>query len=341
MKYPPSHVAPRRFGALILGILLLVHAQPALAKWKPGNSRPNVDDSWNAKAVPDGISGSDWAGIRAAHQVALQSSRLTTNESAKPAALAADDIAQQAYLKASNTDANDRFGHAVAVSGDTVVVAADYESSNATGVNGDQSDNSAFVAGAAYVFVRNGTTWSQQAYLKASNTELGDQFGHAVAVSGDTVVIGANFESSNATGVNGNQSDNSASEAGAAYVFVRNGTTWSQQAYLKASNTDAGDSFGISVAVSGDTVVVGADLESSNATGVNGNQSDNSADSAGAAYVFVRNGTTWSQQAYLKASNTDAGDAFGISVSISGGTVVGRRQFRNQQRHRRGRRPVG
>src|SRR5262249_9401641 len=161
------------------------------------------------------------------------------------------------------------------------------EDSNATGVNGNQSDNSAQGSGAAYVFVRNGTVWSQQAYLKASNTNAGDQFGVSVAVSGDTAVIGAWAESSNATGVNGNQLDNSTPDAGAAYVFVRNGTTWSQQAYLKASNTDAFDAFGASVAVSGDTVVVGAHLESSNATGVNGNQSDNSAQGSGAAYVFV------------------------------------------------------
>ncbi|MEO8438605.1 MAG: FG-GAP repeat protein, partial [Spartobacteria bacterium] len=321
MKYPASRVCQRRFGALALGILLLAHVDRALGQSKPVNIGPNANEFGNLKAVPDGISAADWAAIRAAHQATLKRSRLAPNEPARPMALAADDLAQQAYAKASNTDPGDRFGHAVAVSGDTVVVAADYEFSNATGVNGDQSDNSVFVSGAVYVFVRNGTTWSQQAYLKASNTGAGDQFGNSVAVSGDTVVVGAAFESSNATGINGNESDNSASEAGAAYVFVRNGTTWSQQAYLKASNTGAGDSFGISVAVSGNTVVVGADLESSNATGVNGDQSDNSASQAGAVYVFVRSGTTWSQQAYLKASNTDAGDAFGISVAVSDDTV--------------------
>ena len=117
----------------------------------------------------------------------------------------------------------------MAVSGDTVVVGADGEASNATGINGDQTDNSAPDAGAAYVFVRNGTTWSQQAYLKASNTDAGDAFGYSVAVSGDTVVVGANFETSGATGVNGDQADNSAPFAGAAYVFVRNGTTWSSR----------------------------------------------------------------------------------------------------------------
>src|SRR5262249_8399898 len=144
-------------------------------------------------------------------------------------------------------------------------------------VNGNQNDNNAPQAGAAYVFVRNGTTWTQQAYLKASNTDPNDEFGQSVSASGDTVVVGARYESSVARGVNGDQTDNSACSAGAAYVFVRNGTTWSQQAYLKASNTVAKSScgmvnaeFGTSVAVSGDTIVVGALFEDSNATGING-----------------------------------------------------------------------
>ena len=233
---------------------------------------------------------------------------------------------QQAYLKASNTDLQDWFGSAVAISGDTVVIGAPGESSNATGVNGDGSDNSAHGSGAAYIFVRDGSNWTQQAYLKASNSSGGDDFGWSIAVSGDTVVVGTPFEDSNATGVNGDGSDNSATNSGAAYIFVRNGTNWSQQAYLKASNTGADDHFGNSVAVSGDTLVVGAGYESacedSNATGVNGNQSNNSAANSGAAYVFVRSGTNWSQQAYLKASNTGAGDSFGYSAAISGDTVA-------------------
>ncbi len=190
-------------------------------------------------------------------------------------------VAQQAYLKASNTGAFDLFGStSVAVSGDTVVVGALYEESNATGVNGDQADNSASAAGAAYVFVRTGTNWTQQAYLKASNTDVLDEFGGSVAISGDTIVIGAMLESSSATGVNGDQGDNNAEYAGAAYVFVRTGTNWTQQAYLKASNTGAGDFFGSSVAVSGDTLVVGAAHEGSNATGVNGDEGDNNAENA-------------------------------------------------------------
>ena len=194
----------------------------------------------------------------------------------------------------------------MAISGDTIVVGANGEDSNARGVNGNQSDNSANYAGAAYVFVRNGVTWSQQAYLKASNTDIADFFGWSVAISSDTIVVGAK----------------SADITGAVYVFVRSGATWSQHAYLKASNADIYDYFGESVAISGDTIVVGAIGEDSNAGGVNGNQSDNSADWAGAAYVFVRSGATRSQQAYLKASNADSYDFFGNSVAISGDTIV-------------------
>lgn len=229
---------------------------------------------------------------------------------------------QQAYLKASNTARSDLFGAVVAVSGDTIVVGAPGEDSSATGVNGNQADNSADFAGAAYVFVRNGTNWTQQAYLKASNTGGNDWFGFSVAAAGDTIVVGAPNESSSATGVNGNQTDNSAAFSGAAYVFVRNGTNWTQQAYLKASNTDADDGFGDVVSVSADTIVVGAPRESSNATGINGDQNDNSARDSGAAYRFVRSGTTWTQQAYLKASNTEAEDAFGSGVAVSGDFIA-------------------
>ena len=247
---------------------------------------------------------------------------LAVDERAATYPLTIDPIAQKAYLKASNTGAGDHFGDAVSVSGDTVVVGAFGESSAATGVNGDETDNSALGAGAAYVFVRDAGGWSQQAYLKVSNTDLGDQFGGSVAVSGDTVVVGASGEDSSAIGVNGDQSDNSALSAGAAYVFVRSGGSWSQQAYLKASNTGGVDAFGESVAVSGDTVVVGAWNEESNADGVNGDQSDNSTEGAGAAYVFVREDGTWSQQAYLKASSSGLFDRFGKSLSVSGDTLV-------------------
>ncbi|HEX8998676.1 MAG TPA: FG-GAP repeat protein, partial [Blastocatellia bacterium] len=229
------------------------------------------------------------------------------------------NFTQQAYLKASNTGANDFFGISVAISGDTVVVGATQEDSSTTGVNSTPNE-SASNSGGAYVFVRSGGVWTQQAYLKASNTEAGDEFGWAVAVSGDTVVVGATQEDSGTTGVNSTP-DESASNSGAAYVFVRNAGVWTQQAYLKASNTGAGDYFGHSVAVSGDTVAVGARFEDSSTTGVNSTPNEGATD-AGAAYVFVRSGGVWTQQVYLKASNTGGEDHFGASVAVSGDTVA-------------------
>jgi hypothetical protein len=228
---------------------------------------------------------------------------------------------QQAYLKGSNTEAGDQFGRSVSISGETIVVGAIGEDSNATGVNGTQTDNSATDSGAAYVFVRVGTIWTQQAYLKASNTGAGDHFGFSVSISEDTIVVGARYEDSNATGVNGTQADDT-TDSGAAYVFVRDGTSWTHQAYIKASNTGTEDRFGSAVSISGNTIVVATYAEDSSATGVNGTQTDNSADNSGAAYIFVREGTTWAQQAYLKASNTREADWFGYSVSISGDTIV-------------------
>ena len=225
----------------------------------------------------------------------------------------------------SNTDADDQFGYSVALSGDTLVVGATNEASNGRGVNSNtQGDNSAVQGGAVYVFTRSGTQWSQQAYIKASNTDEGDQFGYSVALSGDTLAVGAQTEASNGTGVNSNtQGDNSAVQSGAVYVFTRSGTQWSQQAYIKASNTDSSDRFGVSVALAGDTLAVGALGESSTGTGVNSNaQRDISAFQSGAVYVFTRSGTQWTQQAYIKASNPDTGDAFGTSVALAGDTLA-------------------
>jgi hypothetical protein len=230
---------------------------------------------------------------------------------------------QEAYVKASNTEAGDYFGARVALSadGNTLAVGARGEDSNATGVNGNQADTSADSAGAVYVFGRMGTTWTQQAYVKASNTRRQLYFGGSVALNadGNTLAVGATADNSNATGINGNQVDTSAPGAGAVFVFVRTGTTWTQQAYVKASNTGASDLFGESVALSGDgnSLAVGAEQEQSNATGVNGSQSNNSVRRAGAVYVFTRAGTTWSQQAYVKAFNTAPDAGFGGSVALS------------------------
>jgi FG-GAP repeat len=229
---------------------------------------------------------------------------------------------RQAYLKASNTDMGDQFGAAVAISGDTIVVAAPFEASSATTIDGNQLDNSASGSGAAYVFVRTSGAWSQQAYLKASNAQAGDGFGHSVAISGDTILIGAWAEDSSAIGVNGNQFDNTAVGAGAAYVFRRSGSTWVQEAYLKASNTGSQDLFGYAVAIDQDTVVVGAAEEDSSANTVNGNGLDNSLSNAGAAYVYERSANQWTFAAYLKPPNPDSDDLFGASVGVSGDTIV-------------------
>ena len=258
---------------------------------------------------------------------------------------------QSAYLKASNPGMFDHFGeggaldghigNAVAVSadGNTIAVGAQHESSGARGLNGNQNDESAYNAGAVYIYTRSGAAWTQQAYLKASNAGSGDHFGNAVALSADgsTLAVAAFWESSGATGVNANQDDNAIPQAGAVYVFTRRGGAWTQQAYIKASNTGRagegdlpgegelpgeGDQFGFSVALSGDgnILAVGAPSEDSSAGGVNGNQQNDSASSAGAVYVFGRTGARWAQQAYLKSdtpTNFTLGDQFGYSVALN------------------------
>lgn len=233
-------------------------------------------------------------------------------------------------LHTANADTDDQLGIGGALMGPTLVisrdgrtlaVAAPHEDGGARGINSDQADNSAYGAGAVYVFVRDDQTWTQQAYLKASNTSLGDGFGFAIALSGDgnTLAVSANYEDSGASGVDGDQANDTSAEAGAVYVFVRAADSWSQQAYVKPSNTETADRFGFSVALSddGSTLAVGAIGEDSAATTINGDERDNSADDAGAVYVFGRRDGSWSQQAYVKASNAEAGDLYGFCVALS------------------------
>jgi hypothetical protein len=173
----------------------------------------------------------------------------------------------------------------------------------------------------AFAPAPSGNLPTQQAYLKASNTGGSDLFGSSVAISGDTMVVGAYKEASNATGVDGSQSDNSAAQSGAAYVFVRSGSTWTQQAYLKASNAGAGDNFGHSVAISGSTVVVGAWGEDS--AGVSGDQADNSAGNSGAGYVFCPAPQT-SSLAYTGVGTVNVGNATTVlsaTLSCPGNSV--------------------
>jgi hypothetical protein len=191
-----------------------------------------------------------------------------------------------AKLVASDGAAGDYFGHSVAVDGDTAVIGAysdDYNGSN---------------SGSAYVFIRSGSSWVQQARLTAPGWAENDFFGYSVAVSGDTAVIGALYD------------DDRGPNSGAAYVFIRSGGSWVRQAKLTASDGAANDFLGLSVAVSGDTAVIGADGDD-----------DNGSDS-GSAYVFIRSGSTWVQQAKLTASDGASSDFFGYSVAVDGSTTV-------------------
>jgi hypothetical protein len=233
--------------------------------------------------------------------VAVMSSATTMNASAI-------EGTEEAKLTASDGDLGDAFGLSVSIDGDTVVV----------GAIGD--DDQGIVAGSAYVYTRSGTSWSEQQKLLGSSTTAGDNFGRSVsieqaaltasdpaegdifgwsvAIDGDTVVVGASYD------------DDNGLDSGSAYVFTRSGTRWSQEAKLTASDGASGDWFGDSVAIGGDTVVVGSPYH------------DTSSTDTGSAYVFTRSGTTWSQQAKLTASDAAADDALGGSVSIDGDTII-------------------
>lgn len=256
-------------------------------------------------------------------------------------------FAQTAYLKASNTGVNDRFGYSIAMSGDTLVVGAPFEASGASGVGGDQEDDGAPEAGAVYVFVEDGGAWTQQSYIKASNAGAGDRFGWSVALDGDTLAVGAWREDSAATGVDGDAPDDAAN-SGAVYVFTRSDGAWSQQAYIKAPEVtspppdhpdfnqppddpdfvhpedfSSGNQFGWSVALSGDVLAVGANLERGAGTGVGADPASVGAPNAGAVYVYRRTGSDWSAPpVYIKPSNTGGGDQFGYAVALDGDTLA-------------------
>src|ERR1700688_649969 len=210
-------------------------------------------------------------------------------------------------MKASNTGKDNQFGSAIALSadGNTLAVSATAEGSAAKGVNGVSKDR-AINSGAVCVYTRDSKGWRQQAYLKASNTEEGAQFGNSLTLSadGNLLAVGASGEASSDTGINGNQSDRSMPGAGAVYVFARAGAAWSQQAYLKSSSTggpDVGYQFGYAVSLSSDgsTLAVSETSDPSNATGTSGD--------------------TWSQQAYIKPWNTTTANLlFGYSVGLNG-----------------------
>ena len=158
------------------------------------------------------------------------------------------------------------------------------------------------VAGAAYIFIRSGTSWTQQQKFQANDKAVNDYFGNSVAISsdGNTAIIGAYYKDSS---------------TGAVYIFTRSGTSWSQQAKLQASDKATSEHFGYNVAISsdGNTAIIGAYYK-------------NSPEGAktGAAYIFTRSGTTWTEQAKLQASDRATNDYFGYSVAISsdGNTAI-------------------
>jgi hypothetical protein len=227
---------------------------------------------------------------------------------------------QRQRLRASNPREIAELGYIVAISGDTIVAGSPGESSGSPGINGNQSSTSMPESGAVYVWVRNPTTrlWTQQAYVKASNPQESAGFGRNLAIHGDTIAVGMMGDASNATGINGNQTNRTAPSAGAAYIFERTGTTWTQRAYVKASNARENGYFGSAIALSATTLAVGSMSESSNAKGVNGDQTNTSMPNAGALYTFVRDPITkaWKQEAYIKASNTLEQQGFGSSAGL-------------------------
>ncbi len=260
----------------------------------------------------------------------------------------------EAYVKAPNAGASDRFGSSVALSADggTLAVGAPIEDSSATGAfhPGDAgyaaalASNGASNAGAAYVYRRSSGQWNVEAFVKAPNAEADDRFVISVALSADgaTLAVGAPTEDSSATGAfhpgDGGYAaalaSGGASGAGAAYVYRRSSETetWSVEAFVKAPNAEAGDVFGLNVVLSGDgdTLAVGAPVEDSDATGAfhpgDGGYAaalaSSAASSAGAAYVYRRSSETetWSVEAYIKAPNSRAGALFG--GSLFGASVV-------------------
>ena len=247
---------------------------------------------------------------------------------------------QEAYVKSVNNDAGDGFGESVALSGNTLAVGADRESSNQTTItNGTtaSSDNSLY-AGAVYVYTRSGTSWSQQSYIKAANAGHTDGFGKQISLSDDTLAVMAPRESSNQTTITNGTSASSNNicsrssvvcdkeRSGAIYVYKRSGTSWAQEAYIKATNSKTDNGGNGSLSLDGDTLAWGAPGEDSNQTTItNGTSasSDNSNSGSGAVYVYKRSGTTWAQEAYIKAiNNVREGNVFGISVSLDGDTLA-------------------
>lgn len=208
---------------------------------------------------------------------------------------------QPAFIKSSNSEFDDWFGYSLALSGDTFVAGAFSEDSSATGVNGSQG-NGAEESGAAYVFVRNGETWTQQAYLKSTDHQAGDFFGASAGIDGDTIAVGA-------TRTSVLSPPTASSRSGVAYVFTREGGVWSQRQRLAPSNPRNGDWFGISLDLAGDTLAIGA-AYGGGADGALG----------GAVHVFQREGSSWPEREILTPSKSST--QFGTSVVLDGDRMI-------------------
>lgn len=223
------------------------------------------------------------------------------------------------YLKSITSRHLDGFGTVVAAADDgfTWAVGVPGDDSSGRGINPPERDNGATDSGAVLVFSSDAAGDWSVTFIKEPVPGERNAFGSAVALRGDTLVVGA-------------PNTSPAFRTGSVYVYVRQGTVWRQQAQLVAAHPDAKDAFGTSVALTGvgawrsapengDTLVVGAPYDDGNATGA---ETDNSVTDAGAAYVFVREGTVWRQQAFLKAADARPGQHFGTTVDASGDVVV-------------------
>jgi hypothetical protein len=200
---------------------------------------------------------------------------------------------QQAKLTSSNNSGSDRFGERVAIDGDTAVVGA-YFYDTSGGVNSPK--------GAAYVFTRSGSTWTQRAMIQSNDIAVGDYFGITVAISGNTIIVGAQYEDG---------SSSSATNYGSVYVFTGSGSSWTQQAKLVDPNPSTNDWFGShSIAISGNTIVLGSIL------------SDDTATNSGTAHIYTRSGSTWTYKGQLESSDVAAYDRFGAGIAIDGDTIL-------------------
>ncbi len=223
---------------------------------------------------------------------------------------------QQAYLKAATNHVADQFGRRITLSADGHTLAVGTPSPDPMGGSA--------TGGSVHVYAHDGVAWGLQAFLPAPNPLLPSGFGEALALSADgqVLAVGSPYDSSAATGVDGDPGNTGATFSGAAYVFARDNAGWNQRAYIKASNTGANDRFGSTLALSSDgqALAVGAIGESSDARGINGDQGNDNAPDTGAAYLFTHSATGWRQQAYLKPSNTAEYSVyqFGAALALSG-----------------------